>query len=53
MFSIICDGFHLRKDVIQVFYKTKGADKIIMISDITSYAGLPAGKYRTKHHTRK
>jgi N-acetylglucosamine-6-phosphate deacetylase len=48
MISIICDGFHLIPEEIQVFYKVKGADNIILTSDITSYAGLPAGEYRIK-----
>ena len=46
--SIICDGFHLPSEIIQVFYKVKGADNIIMTSDITSYAGLPPGEYKIK-----
>lgn len=49
MASIICDGFHLPDDLINVFYKSKGADKLIMTSDITSYAGLPPGSYRIKN----
>jgi len=48
MISIICDGFHLPSEVIQVFYKVKGADNIIIISDITNYAGMPAGEYKIK-----
>lgn len=48
MISIICDGFHLLPEQISVFYKTKGSEKIILISDITSYAGLPAGEYKIK-----
>ncbi len=46
--SIIADGFHLPPEILKVFYKTKGADKIILTSDITSYAGLPAGEYKIK-----
>lgn len=46
--SIICDGFHLPPELIQVFYKVKGAGNIIITSDITSYAGLPAGEYKIK-----
>ena len=48
MISIICDGFHLIPEEIQVFYKVKGADNIVITSDITSYAGLPAGEYKIK-----
>jgi N-acetylglucosamine-6-phosphate deacetylase len=46
--SIICDGFHLPSEIIRVFYKVKGADNIIITSDITNFAGLPAGEYRNK-----
>lgn len=46
--SIICDGFHIPPEMIQVFYKAKGPDNIIITSDITSYAGLPAGEYKIK-----
>ena len=48
MISIISDGFHLPPEILQVFYKAKGAENIIIISDVTSYAGLPPGKYKIK-----
>jgi N-acetylglucosamine-6-phosphate deacetylase len=48
MISMICDSFHLPPDLIRVFYKAKGVDKIIITSDITSYAGLPSGRYKIK-----
>jgi N-acetylglucosamine-6-phosphate deacetylase len=47
MISIICDGFHLRPEEIRVFYKVKGPEKTIIISDVTNYAGLPPGEYIT------
>ena len=49
MISCIADGFHLPPEMLQVFYKTKGAENIIITSDITSYAGLPAGTYKIKN----
>lgn len=49
MISFIADGFHLPPEMLQVFYKTKGAENIIIASDITSYAGLPAGTYKIKN----
>ena len=49
MISFIADGFHLPPEMLQVFYKTKGAENIIITSDITSYAGLPAGSYKIKN----
>ena len=49
MISFIADGFHLPPEMLQVFYKTKGVESIIITSDITSYAGLPAGTYKIKN----
>ncbi len=45
--SIICDGFHLPPEVISVFYKSKGKEKTILTSDVTSYGSLPSGNYQT------
>ncbi len=47
MISIICDGFHLRPEEISVFYKVKGPENTIIISDVTNYAGLVPGEYIT------
>jgi N-acetylglucosamine-6-phosphate deacetylase len=47
MISIICDGFHLRPEEMKVFFKVKGPDKTIIISDVTNYAGLAPGEYIT------
>ena len=46
--SIIADGFHLPPEVLKVFYMAKGAEQIIITSDVTSYAGLPPGHYKIK-----
>jgi len=46
--SIICDGFHLLPEEISVFYKVKGPDKTIIVSDVTSYAALEPGEYKTQ-----
>jgi N-acetylglucosamine-6-phosphate deacetylase len=48
MISIISDGFHLPDEVLQVFFRVKGADHIIITSDITNFAGLPPGEYKTR-----
>ncbi len=48
MISIISDSFHLLPDILKSFYKIKGAEKIIIISDMVSYGGLPAGIYKIK-----
>jgi len=46
--SIICDGFHLLPEEIKVFYKVKGIEKIILTSDVTSFATLKPGMYQTE-----
>jgi N-acetylglucosamine-6-phosphate deacetylase len=45
--SIICDGFHLLPEQIRVFYAVKGNEKTIITSDVTSFAALPPGEYKT------
>lgn len=42
--SIIADGFHLPAEVIQVFQQVK-KDKLILVSDSVSLAGMPFGDY--------
>ena len=43
--SIIVDGFHLTKEEVQSFYKIKGPEKTILVSDAVDLAGLPPGEY--------
>ena len=43
--SIIVDGFHLRPEEVQVFFKTKGPERTILTSDVTKLAGMPPGEY--------
>lgn len=43
--GIIVDGFHLTKEEVQCFYKMKGYDKTILVSDAIDLAGLPPGEY--------
>ncbi len=45
MSSCILDGFHLRPEMVKVFYRSKGAERIILTSDMTMLAGMPPGKY--------
>lgn len=46
MISIICDGFHLRREEIRVFIKAKGIEKTIITSDVTKYANLKPGIFK-------
>lgn len=43
--SIIADGHHLRKEELRVFYSVKGPDNLMLVSDATELAGMPAGTY--------
>ncbi|MFW6290243.1 MAG: amidohydrolase family protein, partial [Mariniphaga sp.] len=45
--SIIGDSFHLLPEEIKVFYKVKGVEKTIITSDVTHYAALEPGEYKT------
>lgn len=43
--SIIVDGFHLTREEVRSFYKAKGWNKTILVSDISRLAGMPPGTY--------
>lgn len=45
--SIIGDSFHLLPEEIKVFHKVKGVEKTIITSDVTHYAALEPGEYKT------
>jgi len=43
--EVICDGIHLCPEVVNLVYKSKGFEKIILVSDSMAAAGLPDGTY--------
>ena len=43
--SIICDGAHLTREEVRTFYKVKGDERTILVSDALHFAGLPLGEY--------
>lgn len=43
--SIIADGHHLRKEELKVFFKVKGPENLMLVSDATELAGMPPGTY--------
>lgn len=49
--SIIADGFHLTKEEVRTFYKVKGPEKTILVSDALDLAGLPPGEYTRGERT--
>jgi N-acetylglucosamine-6-phosphate deacetylase len=43
--SLITDGHHLPRSVVRCLLRCKGLPRIILTSDASSLAGLPAGRY--------
>ena len=42
--EIIADGHHLPKELLQLVYKSKGADRIALVTDSMRGAGMPDGE---------
>jgi N-acetylglucosamine-6-phosphate deacetylase len=43
--TLIADGHHLLPEELKVFHKVKGSANLLLTSDITYLAGMPAGRY--------
>ncbi len=43
--EIIGDVLHLSKGMLEIIYRMKPLDKMVLVSDSTALSGLPAGKY--------
>lgn len=43
--TIIADGYHLTKEELRTFFKVKGVEKTILVSDALDLAGLEEGEY--------
>jgi len=48
--TVITDGHHLPPSVLKTIIRTKGPQRCIVISDASSLAGLPPGRYETLGH---
>lgn len=44
--EIICDGLHVNPTVVRMFWKEKGGDRAILVTDAMSATGMPDGNYR-------
>jgi len=44
--SIIVDGHHLPPAVVKTFYRAKGVNRLILISDAISAVGMAPGRYK-------
>ena len=44
--EIICDGLHVDPTVVRLFWKAKGVERAMLITDAMAGAGMPDGPYR-------
>jgi N-acetylglucosamine-6-phosphate deacetylase len=44
--EIICDGIHVDPAMVRLFFKAKGVEKSVLITDGMSATGMPDGKYK-------
>ena len=43
--SIIPDGAHLPAEIVRLFLRVKGSERIVLVTDAMSAAGAPCGRY--------
>jgi N-acetylglucosamine-6-phosphate deacetylase len=46
--TLIADGHHLPLAVVKAMIRAKGLARCLLVSDITSLGGMPAGEYQTR-----
>jgi N-acetylglucosamine-6-phosphate deacetylase len=46
--TLIADGHHLPPSVVKAMIRAKGLERCLLVSDITSLGGMPAGEYQTR-----
>ena len=44
--ELICDGVHTAPEIAKLWWKAKGAERAILVTDAMSAAGMPDGEYR-------
>jgi N-acetylglucosamine-6-phosphate deacetylase len=44
--ELICDGFHVDPAAVQIYWRCKGPDRAILITDAMIAAGMPDGNYK-------
>jgi N-acetylglucosamine-6-phosphate deacetylase len=44
--ELICDGIHVAPEIVKLWWKAKGADRAILVTDAMSAAGMPDGTYQ-------
>ena len=43
--TIICDGFHLPREIVQILVRVKGLSRTVLVTDAVHAAGMPPGPY--------
>ena len=49
--ELICDGIHVEPTAIRLLLQSKGVERVILVSDSLSGAGMPDGNYRLGNFT--
>lgn len=44
--ELICDGIHSRPDIVRLWWRCKGPQRGILVTDAMSAAGMPDGEYQ-------
>lgn len=44
--ELICDGIHVAPEMVQLWWKAKGQERAILVTDAMSAAGMPDGTYQ-------
>jgi N-acetylglucosamine-6-phosphate deacetylase len=44
--ELICDGIHVAAEMVKLWWRAKGAERAILVTDAISAAGMPDGAYR-------
>jgi N-acetylglucosamine-6-phosphate deacetylase len=44
--ELICDGIHVAPEMVKLFWRAKGVERAILVTDAMSAAGMPDGEYR-------
>jgi N-acetylglucosamine-6-phosphate deacetylase len=44
--EMICDGIHTAREIVKLWWRAKGPERAILMTDAMSAAGMPDGKYQ-------
>jgi len=44
--ELICDGIHTEPEIVRLWWKAKGPERAILVTDAMSAAGMPDGEYQ-------